>query len=273
MFDPELSLAEVNAAVAGSFRVRELVDSGGQGAVFRAETQAQDVALKIYFGDQVEERAIREVEALRSLYSDTIVRLYNSGHCQIRGVRCTYVATTFIHGRTVTEAIRASPLSVQQVARIAQDMASAVGAMWERRVVHRDIKPKNIMLANDGRSILIDLGIARHLAMGALTTTGTLWGTEGYLSPEQARGEELTCKSDIFALGIVMQECLLGRHPTAQRQVPLLHGGPPTKTLIDGIPTPVITLIDSMVHKSPVRRPLPEVIIERLANFLRSKPS
>src|SRR5205823_12550809 len=118
------------------------------------------------------------------------------------------------------------------------------------------LKPYNIMLRPDGQAVLIDLGVARHIALDSLTTYGKTWGTEGYLSPEQARiVRSLTCKSDVFALGVVVQESLLGRHPTARHQQQLVAGGPATASLQAGLPTEFIALVDRMVHRDPVRRP------------------
>jgi eukaryotic-like serine/threonine-protein kinase len=269
-FNPPLSAAEVDAALTGKFRVTGVVASGGQGTVFKANgLQAATgaahpvVALKIYFEDQVEERTAREIAALRSLRCDTIVRLFDDGKCSLRGKSCIYIATTFIEGETLADAIGRGPLSAHAVADIAHDIALAIDDIWKGRVVHRDIKPGNIMITPRGRAVLIDLGLARHLSLSPLTSAGKTWGTEGYFSPEHARGAQLTCKADVFSLGIVLQEALLGRHPTGRKQMQLLQGGPSTGALRAGLPHALITLVDAMVHKNAVSRPMPFLIVSR----------
>ncbi len=247
---------------------------GGQAAVFKAEVSSADganasaVAVKIYFADQLEERTAREVDALKKLSGDTIVRFHSEGTCQLRGRDCRYIATSFVEGETVAAALSRGSLSMKQVARVGHDAALAISEMWRHRLVHRDLKPPNIMLAASGRAVVIDLGIVRDLALSPLTTAGKVWGTEGYLSPEQCTGRPLSCKSDVFALGIVLQQCLLGQHPTGGRQPNLLMGGPPTASLQSGLDPRVCILIDQMVVRYPHLRPDSERIAAELVPFL-----
>lgn len=249
----------MQSAFGPRFTIIESIAAGGQGAVFKALTSngVSHVALKVYFEDQIEERTRREIIALQSITGDTIVKLADEGRCELRGQPCIFIATSYIAGETLAAFIGRDPLEPNAAARIGHDIALAVGLLWAERIVHRDIKPSNIMMTDAGRAVLIDLGLARHLDLSPLTSVGKTWGTEGYLSPEQAKGSLLSCKSDIFALGIVLQESLLGRHPTSRRQAALLEGGPRTSSLRAGLPAGLVTVIDAMVHKSPLRRPLP----------------
>lgn len=220
------------------------------------------MALKVYSATHIEERTDREVAALRQLRSANIVGLNGAGSCDIRGTPCGWLETEFIDGESLSAVIGRGSVGPGRVASFLCDMAAAIDAMWLLRVVHRDIKPDNIMVRADGRAVLIDLGIARHVELDSITTVGTAWGTQGYLSPEQCRAvHSLTCKSDVFALGVVAQEALVGRHPTARRQPALMTGGPVTSTLHPGVPLELANLIDRMVHRDPVRRPLPPEII------------
>jgi serine/threonine-protein kinase len=267
-FDPPLSIPEVQAVFRGKYAITSIIAAGGQGAVFRAtptggdqEASGGDVALKLYFEEVVEERTVREVTALRALQSDAIVRLHDEGHVTIRSTRCIFIATSFIQGQTLADRIAQGPVSESQIARIGVDVSTAIDLLWRARIVHRDIKPPNIMVRPNGTSVVIDLGLARHLDLSPITSVGTAWGTMGYLSPEQARGGPLTCKSDIFALGIVLQEAILGRHPTGRRQANLMLGGPSTTGLRSRLPPQLITLIDAMVHRNPVYRPMPNAVI------------
>lgn len=238
--------------------------SAGQGPGVRSP-----VALKVYYPDQLEERVAREVRALRKLQSDTIARLHDSGHVNIRRSSCPYVATAFIEGTVLAEVLRRKPLDLCTSIVLGRDIATAITVLWSARIVHRDIKPRNVMIASEQRVVLIDLGVARHVALTDLTTAGKSWGTQGYMSPEQANGyRQLSCKSDVFALGIVMQECLLGRHPTAGNQASLMTGGVRTDGILKGIPRAMSNIIDSMLRPQAFQRPLPDEIAAEMRRLL-----
>jgi eukaryotic-like serine/threonine-protein kinase len=193
-FNPPLTDGELTGAFPNRFRAVSAIYAGGQGSVFRVERADGTVgALKIYVPDpgaDIEERTDREVQALRMLVRPTIVRLDDHGAAAIRGQQCRFVCTTFIDG--ITLASRLSPagtaIPLDEVARIGHDIADAIEALWAKphRIVHRDIKPPNVMLATSGHAVLIDLGVARHTTLDSLTITGATWGTQGYMSPEQA---------------------------------------------------------------------------------------
>ncbi len=267
-FAPPLTLVEVQESFAGKYVVDAAIQAGGQGAVFKARAQpdgATAVALKVYCSDQLEARLEREFAALKALRGPTLVELCDAGTCAIRGAQCRYLATTFIEGRPLDAVIAtegARPLD--RVARIGHDVALALEQVWGARVVHRDVKPNNVMLTRVGGGVLIDLGVARHVDLASLTTTGKTWGTAGYLSPEQTLGHPLTCKSDVFALGLVLQECILGRHPTNRRQELLMSGGAKTDGLRANLPRFLVHLIDSMVNKRAIQRPLPGKVSREL---------
>jgi eukaryotic-like serine/threonine-protein kinase len=275
-FDPPLTPAEIETAFPGRYQRIDVLKSGGQGAVFQVEIGAnQDqpvgtpIALKIYYADQLEERTEREIEALKLVQVPSLVRLVATGRITIRGLPCIWLETEFIRGESLAAVVARGSLSVSQAATISHDVAIALGALWVRRIVHRDVKPDNIMLRPDGHAVLIDLGVARHIELDSLTTQGKTWGTEGYLSPEQSRAvRSLTCKSDVFALGVVVQESLLGRHPTARRQLQLATGGPATASMQSGLPPDFCAFVDRMVHRDPVRRPTPADVVGAMLPYL-----
>jgi serine/threonine-protein kinase len=279
-FNPPVTVDEINAAFPGRYASLEVLKSGGQGAVFKAvvavgpaEPLGTPVAFKLYNADQLEERTQREVEALRAIQVDSLVRFVDNGHADIRGVPCVWLETAFVDGECLANVLQRGPMAVRSVATIVCDIASAIEQLWIRRIVHRDVKPDNIMLRPNGHGVLIDLGVARHIEMPSLTTHGKTWGTEGYLSPEQSRAiRTLTCKSDIFALGLVAQEALLGRHPTGRRQQLLAGGGPPTASLQHGLPPVFCTLLDRMVHRDPVRRISPAEVVTGMRIFTQPQP-
>jgi len=151
-----------------------------------------------------------------------------------------------------------------EVLPIGRDIANAIAALWSQRIVHGDIKPSNIMLRNSGGAVLIDLGILRsfdeeniakdlrpvdHFAPEQLRP----WGTLGYFSPEQARGERLTCASDIFSLGVVMLEALQGRHPTNFDQRALTNGIQAGGRGLD-VSTGLLSVLDQMLLATPRAR-------------------
>ena len=278
-FSPPLTEGETLAAFPGAYVRAAPVFAGGQGTVFRAERPDGSVgALKIYAPDpdaEIEERTAREVDALQQIVRPTIVRLDGHGTVRIRGDLRRFVCTTFIEGVTLASRFTSAGvgLPLDKVARIGHDLADAIEALWAPpyRIVHRDIKPQNVMLATSGRAILIDLGIARHTTLESLTLTGGAWGTRGHMSPEQATARKaLTCKSDVFTLGIMMQQCLAGRHPANSNQRTLITGPlPGTATLVQNLPVTVVDLIDAMVQRDANRRPLPGMIKALLSPIAR----
>lgn len=276
-FIPDLTPAEAEAAFAGKFTGASAFpgNAGGQGIVFKAHAKdpsdgkQKKVALKIYFAGSLPERTDREVQALRRLQCDTLVKLYEAGQVVLRAHSCMYVATEFIDGDVLSSAISIKRLTVPEAIKTATDLALAIDTLWKDRIVHRDIKPQNIMRKSDGRSILIDLGVARHLSLAALTTAGKTWGTEGYMSPEHARAlRQLSCKSDIFALGIVLLESLLGQHPTGHSQAALSTGGLRVANLGLNLPPDFGSIVEAMISPNAVNRPHPNEVIENLKRHL-----
>jgi serine/threonine protein kinase len=275
-FDPPLEEPEVLGALASLYAEVEKIFTGGQAVVFRARSHAGAMhALKVYFPDpdaQVDERTDREVAALRRLQSETLVTLESDGHLTVRGERCRYVSTTFIDGNSVASTLKNGPLSVNAVARLGVDAADAIRLLWTERIVHRDVTPNNLMLAKTGRAVLIDLGLARHTALASLTKPLQGWGTMGYLSPEQAQAvRALTCKSDVFSLGVVLQQSLAGVHPYGRDQRRLAMGGNQTAMIVKGVPTEMCDIIDTMVRFAAPRRPSPATIIAALQPFCVTK--
>lgn len=273
-FNPPLTADEVSAVFKDRYSGVIAIKTGGQGAVFcgtiaAGESPERKVALKVYFADQLKERTERETAALRAITSASLVQLVGSGRIEFRGTPCVWLETAFVEGDSLAGRIAGAPLSVQAASRIAVDIAEAIEAIWTpHRIVHRDIKPDNIMVTPDGHAVLIDLGVARHTALSTLTTLGTAWGTPGYMSPEQAMARRaLTCHSDVFALGIVVQQAVLGHHPTNGDQDMLMNGGPSTAPLKADLPADFVTLVDEMVQRRSFLRPGPHAVAQRFKAF------
>lgn len=254
-----------------------MIRAGGQGVVSKAvRITSQDgrqtnelVALKYYFDPSQDERVEREIRALEGFRHPNLANLVEHGTVQIDGRRVRYVAWEFIEGEALDTRVRTGPLPSQTVAFIGRDVAHAIDHIWTKRIVHRDVNPRNIMLrTGDAEAVLIDLGVARHLDRTPLTAPGMTWGTQGYLSPEQCRAEpNLTCQSDVFSLGVSLQESLLGSHPTRCDQHALLADTRKTSELIPQCPAAMAELIDAMLKPRAAFRPLPSTLVTRFGEI------
>jgi len=269
----ELVPALIEAALGRRYTVGPQIAVGGQGVVFRAtrtsgpdHTAANDlVALKLYFYPGQAIRIQREIAAMESLSHPALARLVEHGYCEIAGKRTRYIACEFIEGQSLKQRLNiGGRLLESELLPIARDISAAIAALWSRRIVHGDIKPSNIMLRDSGGAVLIDLGILRSFeeenAIRPLRPVSSFapeqirpWGTPGYFSPEQARGEMLSCASDIFSLGIVMLESLQGWHPTNYDQSALADGIRASGRKLD-VSTGLLSLLDKMLLPTPRSR-------------------
>lgn len=260
------SADNINAALPPDIRVDTLIDEGGQGIVYKGVASEGEVAVKVYLPGQLQKRVDREISALGLLDCPSIVRLIWSGSLEIRNMELPVVATEFVRGVPLKWIGR--PLDEDELGVLAFDVTAAIDAMWKRRIVHRDLKPGNILLRGNGRACVIDLGLARHVELSSLTAVGNTWGTLGYMSPEQTRAvRQLTCKSDLYSLGVILVECAMGGHPTGYDQLRLLGSGLHTALPPDLASWKHSALIRELLHPRPTRRPLPKDILERLAEY------
>ncbi len=237
--------------------------------MFRGAVSGSAAAVKIYFPGQVHKRVDREVTLLSSLQSPSIARPLWSGHVTTRTETLAVVATELVSGTPLTVSIANRSLGPAEIGLLVHDVASAIDAMWEHRVVHRDLKPSNIILTDQGRACVIDLGLARHVDRSPLTGPGSTWGTYGYLSPEQSRAtRQLTCKSDVFTLGIIALEAFIGGHPTGRDQAALLEASyhvnlPPEVSSWEHQAT-----LARMLHPRPTMRPMPMDLVDEFARYV-----
>jgi eukaryotic-like serine/threonine-protein kinase len=195
------------------------VARGGMAQVYLARDLLLDrpVALKVLFPELSVDQAFvtrfrREAQAAANLSHPNIVSIYDWGE----GERTYFIVMEYIDGRTLAQLIRQGPLDAEQAASIAADVAGALAFAHRHGVIHRDIKPGNVLIDKSGQVKVADFGIARAAGGGAqegLTQTGAVMGTATYFSPEQAQGQKVDVRSDIYSLGIVLYEMVTGRIP------------------------------------------------------------
>ena len=258
-------LMERGQPFAGRFKIERLAGAGGMGVVYRAiDEHAQTrVALKVMFEGRFSdaERFHREVALLRELRHPAIPRYVAHGTAPLG----TYLAMEWIEGTTLAERLEEGALDVGASLRLTHGVASALAVAHRQGVVHRDIKPRNLMLEHgEVESIkVLDFGVARYrLDAATLTRPGVLLGTPGYMAPEQARGEaDVDARADVFSLGCVFFECLTGRSAfSAGDLVALLaklvvEDPPPPSAVNHAVPPAVDELVLRMLAKQKAARP------------------
>ena len=206
------------AFVGGRYVVERLLGSGGMAQVYLTHDEVLDrhVALKILRDQYAEDeefiqRFRREARSAASLAHPSIVQIYDQGRAE-EGTY--YIAMEYVPGGTLKERIKESgPLDPGEAAGIAARVAEALEVAHERGVVHRDIKPQNVLLTPSGTVKVVDFGIARAASATSVTRTSLVLGTAGYMSPEQAAGERVGPASDLYSLGVVLYEMLTGEVP------------------------------------------------------------
>lgn len=214
---PSTELELARAALGADYEVIEELGRGGMAIVYRARerTLEREVAIKVLpahytFDESFVDRFQRESRIAAQLEHPHIVPVYRVG----RSGRVIFFVMKLLRGQSLAERLsERGCLPVAEVRRILLEIASALGYAARRGVVHRDIKPDNIMLDDDGRCVVTDFGIARSASDQRLTATGMSVGTPRYMSPEQARAKPLDGRSDLYSLGIVAYQCLVGRTP------------------------------------------------------------
>jgi hypothetical protein len=247
------------------YDVGRTLGSGGMGEVFLARDRVlgRDVALKVlrtqFAGDsEFAERFKREARSAASLSHPNIVQVYDRGDTEDGS---SYIAMEYVPGGTLKEKIVGDgPLGAREAAALGAQVAEALEAAHERGMVHRDIKPQNVLLTDRGDAKVADFGIARAGSSVTISRTGSVMGTAGYMSPEQALGEPATPKSDLYSLGIVLFEALTGELPyTADNPiaVSMKHVNEPVhppREIDPTIPEGMNALVTRLMAKNPEDR-------------------
>lgn len=247
--------------IAG-YEVISKLGQGAMGAVFKAKRKqnGEVVALKVLkpdlSGDQeFVQRFLREAKAVARLNHQNIIRAIDVG----KSGKFYYFAMEFVDGESASDYLDSKPTMPEKLAlRVCKQVALALDHAWKHKIIHRDVKPDNIMVTKDGVAKLTDLGLARNVAQSTLTLTGVVMGSPAYISPEQATGEKnLDTRSDIYSLGASLYHMLTGHVPysgDSPLQVMLRHMNDPLPDVRAKVPT-ISEGTRQLVFKMMAKRP------------------
>ena len=276
-----------NIIINDRYELHERIGRGGMADVFMARDLLldRDVAVKILFPEHAVdpnfvERFRREAQSVAGLNHPNIVGVYDWGQTG----NTYFMAMEFVKGRTLAEVLRRQGrLTARSAASVGGSIANALAYAHRNNVVHRDIKPANILMASNGDIKVVDFGIARALDSahdGGLTQDGAVMGTATYFSPEQAKGDGLDLRSDLYSLGIVLYELVTGKPPfsgesalaTAYKQV---HDVPTRmKDHAADVPPALEAIVSKCMAKEPTRRyATAEQLRDDLRYFLNNQPT
>ncbi|MFD4669083.1 serine/threonine-protein kinase [Lentzea sp. NPDC058450] len=240
--------------LADRYRLGEVLGTGGMAVVRRATDTllARDVAIKLFTHPADARRFDSEIRTLAGLSHPGLIAIYDAD----LEAETPFVVLQLVEGRTVRDHIDSGPRSADEVRQLGAALADALAHVHTRGFVHRDIKPSNILLDDEALPRLADFGLARATGGAHITLTGQVVGTAAYLAPEQVRGEEVTAAADVYALGLVLLECLTGRREyegaEIEAAVARLHRPP---VIPDDLPFGLVRLLSLMTSLSPARRP------------------
>jgi len=254
----------VGETIADRYEVEELVGHGGMSSVYKAKDSLLErhVALKILHeqyssDDEFVERFKREARSVAQLQHPNIVTVIDRGEENGR----QFIVFEYIDGENLKEhVVRKGRLEVPDALEIAMEVARGLAFAHEQGLIHRDVKPQNVLLNGDGRAKVTDFGIARTLDVDGMTQTGTVLGTSNYIAPEQASGGRVDAQSDVYALGVVLYELLAGEVPFPGESfiaVAMKHMHEPAPNILDvrgDVPLRVAAAVDRALDKDPEQR-------------------
>jgi serine/threonine-protein kinase len=274
--------------IADRYRRTSLIATGGMGEIWRGtdEVLGRDVAIKLLRSeyadnDEFRERFRAEARAVAAVSHPAVVAIYDYGEQSDESGRClAYLVMEYIDGESLADRLSTvTALGSEEVATLLEHAAVGLDAAHQCGLVHRDVKPANLLLPTTGGLKIVDFGIASAADSVSLTRTGTVIGTALYMSPEQAGGLRATAASDLYSLGAVAYAALAGSPPfqrEAEVAVAMAHITDPPDPLPEAVPADLSALVMSLLAKDPRERPTADEVAARsttIRDRLRSDTS
>jgi serine/threonine protein kinase len=245
------------------YKILEKLGEGGMGVVYKARDTklGRTVALKflpkhLLCDSEAKSRFENEAKAASALNHPNITTIYEINEAE---EEC-FICMEYVEGKSIKELIKEKTFSIQEILNISLHIAEGLNAAHRKGIVHRDIKSDNIMLTHDGSAKITDFGLVKLKGVPKVTRTGTTVGTVAYMSPEQARGEEVDHRTDIWSLGVVLYEMLTGQLPfkgdyEATIIYEILNGEPKAiQWFRADVPDHVVALVSRLLEKDPAHR-------------------
>ncbi len=248
--------------LGGRYRTEERIASGGMGDVWRCvdDVLGRTVAVKILLPSLLDEpgfaeRFRAEARTMATINHPSVVDIYDYGSDNFIGA---YLVMEYVEGDALSRTLsRVGRLTAARTMALVAQAADALHAAHQKGIVHRDVKPGNLLVRPNGSLILTDFGIARSAGAAQLTAAGSVLGTASYISPEQAMGEQASPLSDIYALGVVAYQCLAGRRPFEggnPLEIAMRHVREIPPPLPGDIPPMVRSIVERAIAKDPAAR-------------------
>jgi serine/threonine protein kinase len=251
------------STVAGRYQILEELGRGGMGVVYKAKDTKlkRTVALKFLPPElthisEVKERFMREAQAAAALDHPNICTVYEFDEAEEK----TFISMAYVEGQSLRKKLESGPLELDEALRIALQVAQGLQIAHKKRIIHRDIKSTNIMVTEDNQAKIMDFGLARMTGGTLLTQEGMAMGTIAYMSPEQARGEEVDHRTDIWSLGVVMHEMFTGQLPfKGEHEQAIVYSilkerPEPLTDIKADIPVSVVEVVSKALEKNPDKR-------------------